>query len=268
MDSSLEAEISSIIDNPQPPNNLVSLNLARSQRQWMSSGPTLGKYKWQRGTMKIELTDIKRWVSHAIAAPFGIAAGTYLVANLGGSGQWLFWRDWPAMFSAATVGTLVYVGFASLCELVIKGLSVIYRAGYKAGQASGRAEIQTAALKKGREEGKKIALTTAWRVAAIDAEKQVVRLAASDLDINLPAVLGQPYMTARLEVVSPWDALWKQLADGSAELRRRLDVQTANDEMDKMLRKAAGVAVSDFRKQVERFCEADDSRQQQLDNRA
>lgn len=217
--------------------------------------------------MRMGLTGIKRWVTHAVAAPVGIAVATYLVANLSGSGEWLFWQDWPAMFSAATVGTLVYVGFAALCELVINGISEVYRVGYKAGQAYGLGESQAASLKKGREEGKEIALTAAWRVASTDAEKQVVRLAASDLDINLPAVLGQPYMTARLQVISPWDALWKQLADGSAELRQRLDVQKANDEMDKMLRKAAGVAVSDFRKQVERFCETYDSRQGQSDNR-
>lgn len=212
--------------------------------------------------MKTDLTGIKRWATHAVAAPFGIAVTTYLVANLGGFGEWLFWQDWPAMFSAATAGTLVYVSLAALCELVVKGIGAIYLAGYKAGHAYGHEEGQTAAIKKGREEGKEIALTAAWRVAATDAEKQVVRIAASDLDINLPAVLGQLYATTRLEVISPWDALWKQLADGSAELRRRLEVETANDEMDKMLRKAAGVAVSDFRKQIERFCEAYDSLQQ------
>ena len=175
--------------------------------------------------MKIDLTGIKRWVTHAVAAPFGIAVGTYLVANLAGSGEWLFWQDWPAMYSAANVGTLVYIGFAALCELVIKGISVRYRAGYKAGQAYGRDEGQTAAIKEGREEGKEIALTAAWRVAATDAEKQVVRLAASDLDINLPAVLGQSYTTGRLEVVQPWNFLFKRLAEGADELRQRLDVQ-------------------------------------------
>ena len=218
--------------------------------------------------MRIEVTNIKRWVTHAVAAPFGIAVFTYFVANLLGSGEWLFWRNWPAMFSATTGGTLVYVGLAALCELVIKGISAIYRAGYRAGQESGREESQSGAIGKGREEGKEIALTAAWQVAGTDAEKQVVRLAASALDINLPAVLGQPYMTARGQVISPWDALWKRLFDGCDELRQRLDVQAANDEMDKMLRKAAGVAVSDFRKQVEQFCETHDSRQCQLDHQA
>ena len=216
--------------------------------------------------MKIEITNIRKWVSHAIALPFGIAVGTYLVANLVGSGEWLFWRDWPAMFSATTGGTLVYVGLVALYELLIKCISAIYRAGCKAGQESGREESQSAAIKTGREEGKEIALTAAWRVAGTDSEKQVVRLAANALDINLPAVLGQSYITASVEVISPWDSLWKRLAGGCDELRQRLDVQAANDEMDKMFRKAAGVAVSDFRKQVERFCEAHDSRQRQLDH--
>ena len=216
--------------------------------------------------MRIEVTNIRRWVTHSVAAPFGIAVVTYFVANLGGSGEWLFWQDWSAMLSATTVGTLVYAGIAALVDLMIRGISAIYRAGYRAGQEFGREESQSAAIGKGREEGKEIALTAAWHVAGTDAEKQVVRLAASALDINLPAVLGQPYMTARVEVISPWDALWKRLADGCDELRQRLDIQTANDEMDKMLRKAAGVAVSDFSKQVERFCEADHSRQRQLND--
>lgn len=218
--------------------------------------------------MKIELKGMRRWITHAVAAPFGITVSIYLVANLVGSGRWLFWQDWSALYSAATFGTLMYVCIAALCELVAKTIGTIYRAGYKKGQAFGRDESQTAGIIKGREGGKKIALTTAWRVAATEEEKQVVRLAASDLDINLPAVLGQPYVTIRADVISPWDNLWKQLADGSAQSRQRLDVHTANDEMDKMLRKAAGVAVSDFKKQVERFCEIHDLRKGPIDDQS
>ncbi len=205
--------------------------------------------------LRVALTVSQRWVNHIVAFPFGTAAFTYLIANLFGSGEWFFWRDWQALGSAATYGGLAYAVVAALVDLAIRVVGKIRDSGYQAGLRDGREEGHTASLNQGKLEGKEVALTAAWRVASSDDEKRVVRLAAADLGINLPGILGQPHATVRVEVISPWDVLWRRLADKSTQLRERLDVQSANEEIERMLNTAAKVAVSDFSRQVDRFCE-------------
>ena len=203
-----------------------------------------------------------RWLYHSIAGPTIGIIGTYLWANLYGNGQWLFWQSMTAIQEAGFYGALAYPAFSVLFEATM----LIWRTGYKAGHAADFAEHQSTAIKAGRSEGKSTALTVAWRLAGTDEQKNLIRAAASDLDINLPAVLGQPYATARLEVISPWDVLWQRLADASAQLRRRLEVDAVNGELDKMLRRAAGVALADLAKQNERLGELNDLRRRQLDD--
>ena len=203
-----------------------------------------------------------RWLYHSIAGPTIVIIGTYLWANLYGNGEWLFWQNMEAIQEAGFYGALVYLAVSVWYEAMM----LIWRRGYKAGHAAGFAEHQSTAIKAGRSEGKSTALTVAWRLAGTDEQKDLIRAAASDLDINLPAVLGQPYTTARLEVISPWDVLWQRLADASAALRRRLEVDAVNGELDKMLRRAAGVALVDLSKQIEQLGELNDLRRRQLDD--
>ena len=210
--------------------------------------------------MRIALNVSRRWINHIVAFPIGTAIFTYLFGITFGSGEGSFWRDWQALGLAVTFGGLAYSAFAAAIDLTIIFLGKIRSSGYQAGLRDGRHEGQAASLNQGRQEGKEIALTAAWRVATSDEEKRVVRLAAADLDMNLPAILGQIHATARLQVRSPWDALWRRLADKSSELRDRLDPQDANEEIERMLQSAATVAVSDFARQVDRFCETYEAR--------
>ncbi len=194
-----------------------------------------------------EFQHSNRWFHHAIAAPIIAIVGTYLWANFYGDDEWLFWQNMSAIQAADFYGALAYPVLGALYESTMW----IWRKGYKAGHKAGFAEQQSAAIKAGRSEGKDIALTVAWRLAGTDEQKNLVRWTASDLDINLPAVLGQSYVTAKLEVISPWDALGTRFADVSAELRQRVEINAFDSEFDKILRRAAAVAIADLEKQIE-----------------
>ena len=190
-----------------------------------------------------------RWIHHAIAGPIIGVIGTYICARLFGNGEWLFWENMAAIQEAGFYGALLYPAFSALYEASM----LIWRRGYLVGHTDSYAEHQSTAIQNGRDEGKATALTVVWRLAGTDEQKDLVRAAASDLDINLPAVLGQPYMTARLSVLSPWDVLWKRFADASSKLRQLLGIDAFNGEFDKMLRQAASVALDDLVKQVNRL---------------
>ena len=210
--------------------------------------------RWRR------LSNINRWSTHAFTAPLGVAAATYLWANIAGTGQWLFWQDWSALTDAFFYGALAYSSLAAFLWLLMKGVDSLVSAVYNAGRMEGRAEHQAKAISTGRREGMEIALSEMWRLAETDNAKSVVRQVANNHDINVPAIVGGISFTARLSVLSPWDALWKQIAGATAELRQRFGTDEFNDEVDTMLRQAAGVAVSDLWKQIERMKELDDKR--------
>ena len=196
----------------------------------------------------------KRWLYHGIASPLIAVITTYLLACCFGNGEWLFWPNLAAIQSGGVWGGLVYLALATMYEATM----LIWRQGHRAGRAEGFAERQSAAIKDSRNEGKNTALTVAWRLAGNDDQKNLVRMTASDLDINLPAILGQPHFTARLEVQLPWDNLWRLLADACADLRRRLAADAFDVESDRMLRNAVGVALADFRKRIERIPESNE----------
>ena len=91
-----------------------------------------------------------------------------------------------AIQGADFYGFLLYPALAAIYEIG----HCIWCNGYRAGRVEGFAEHQSVAISSGRDEGKNIALTVAWRLASTDDQKNLIRFAASDLDINLPAVLG------------------------------------------------------------------------------
>ena len=213
---------------------------------------------------KFQLRYSNRCLYHAIASPTIALIGAYLWASFYGNGEWIFWRNIGKIQEAGVFGILAYLILSALYEATM----LIWRKGRKAGCAEGFAERQSAAIKDGRNEGKNIALTVAWSLSGTDEQKNLVRLAASDLDINLPAVLGHPYVTARLEVLRPWDVIWQRLADASAELRRRTEVDAFDVELDRMLRRAADVALADLRKRIERLPELDERRDGRAGNSA
>ena len=189
----------------------------------------------------------KRWLDHAIAAPVVALIGTYLWANVFVDGEWLFWKNMAAIQDAGVYGVLLYLLLASLYEALLWG----FRVGYRLGHAAGFSEHQSASIMTGRDEGKEIALTTAWRIAGTDEQKNLVRLTANHLEINLPAILGQSYTTARLSVLNPWDSLLRQLSDASAQVRERTEIGAFDATWDKMLRQAFGAGISDLQKQLE-----------------
>lgn len=210
----------------------------------------------------VQLRHADRWAYHVITAPLIGLLGTYLWANLLGEGKWLFWQDMNAIQAVDFYGFLLYPALAAIYEI---GL-LVRRSGYSAGHAAGFAEHQSAAIKSGQDEGKNIALNVAWRLASTEEQKNLLRVAASDLDINLPAVLGQLYGTATVTVRSPWDSLWRRLADASADLRRVVSTDTFDTELDHMLRVAAGAALSDLTKQIERRREVENRRLQESES--
>ncbi len=210
----------------------------------------------------LELRHADRWVYHVVSAALIGLLGTYLWANLLGDGEWFFWQDMKAIQGADFYGFLFYPALAAIYEIG----HFVWCNGYRAGRVAGFAEHQSAAINSGRDEGKNIALIVAWRLASTDDQKSLIRFAASDLDINLPAVLGQPYMTARVEVLSPWDSLWRRLADASADLHRLVSTDTFDSELDHMLRLAAGTALSDLTKQIERRREVENRRLQKSES--
>ena len=189
-----------------------------------------------------------RWLNHAGTGPIIAFVGPYLWSTIFGNGEWLFWKNLEALESAILWGPLLYVGVFALYELG----NLCWRKGYRTGQVAGFAEHQSAAIITGREEGKNIALTVAWRLSGTDEQRNLVRSAASDLDINLPAVLGQPYMTAKLSVIQPWDHLHNRLAELAAQVRQRGKVEDFDERWDKMLREATGSAITDLEKQIQR----------------
>ena len=107
-------------------------------------------------------------------------------------------------------------------------------------------------IKTRQDEGKKTALTVAWRLCGTDEQKNLVRSAASDLDIDLPPVLRQPHVTFNLSVIQPWDHLHKRLADLAAQVRLRERFEDFDDKWNKMLREATGTALTDLEKQIQR----------------
>ena len=187
-----------------------------------------------------------RIVHHGITGPTVGLLVAYLWTNLVGNGEWLFWKDVGAAGEGSIPGILTFVVMSAAFEI----WKWIWRAGHRAGYADGVAESQAEAILMGRGEGEEKALTVVWRLAATDEQRSLVQAAASDLDINLPAVLGQPHITARGQAISPWDTLWKRMANLSAEVRERVDVQTFDRDFDRMLRIAAGVALDDLNRQL------------------
>ena len=210
--------------------------------------------RWRR------LSNVNRWSTHAFIAPLGVAAATYTWANITDTGQWLFWQEWSALTDAFFYGALAYSIFAALLWLSMKCVDSLVSAIYNAGRIEGHAEHQTKAINSGRREGMEIVLSEMWRLAETDNTKSVVRRVANNHDINVPAIVGGISITARVSVVSPWDALWKQMASATAELRQRFGGDEFNDEIDMMLRQAAGVAVSDLWRQIERIRKLKDKR--------
>ena len=106
------------------------------------------------------LTGDADWASvHARILPFGSAIGTYLVANLAGSGEWAFWRNWDAMMEAAGLGVIAHgIAAVVLLEGGIKlGLYVVDK--WKADRARMRAEERAVGRAEGRAEGRSEALS-------------------------------------------------------------------------------------------------------------
>ncbi len=188
-----------------------------------------------------------RWLNHGITAPLCALLGTYLWANAFGDGEWLFWRNFDALALADFYGAFAFPIVILMYEL----LAWIWRSGYTAGRSDGIDESQFEATRVGRREGQEAALTAAWRLAETSDAKALVRAAAGDLDITLPALLGGPSATIRLEVLSPWDSIWRRFADASAELRQRLDAGEVEDELDYAMRSAISAAVTDLTKRIE-----------------
>ena len=186
-----------------------------------------------------------RWLNHGGTGPIIAFLGPYLWSTIFGNGEWLFWKNSEALESVVLWGPLLYIGVFALYELG----NLCWRKGYKTGQIAGFEDHQSAAIKTGRDEGKNIALTVAWRLCGTDEQKNLVRAAAS---INLPAVLGQFYITVQPSVIQPWDHLHKRMAELSAQVRQRESVEDFDDKWDKMLREATGTALTDLEKQVQR----------------
>ncbi len=207
------------------------------------------------------LKNANRLAFHAGIAPFGTAAATYLWAVLVGQGEWLFWQSWSAFTDSAFWGGLIYFAFAGTVWLAIKGADTLIEAIRKSGYSAGLADNRSEKIRIGRREGMTNALDELWRLAEDPATKALIRLVANTHEINVPSIRGGIRATAEVTVISPWDTLWKRLADLTAELRKRFGFDEYNDRTDKMVRIAIGAAVSDLEKQIERIRESDRRRE-------
>ena len=214
--------------------------------------------KWRK------LRDLNRLAFHAGIAPFGAAVATYLWAILLGDGEWLFWQYWSAFTDAAFYGGLVYSFLAGLFWLGIKCTDSVFEAIHKSGYAAGLAENRSDGIRTGRREGMVTVLTESWRLADTADTKAVIRQVANNHDIDLPAIVGGFSGTVHVRVLSPWDVLWRRLADATDELRQRFDVDDFDDEVDRMLRSAIGIAVAELKKEIDQIKTLNPPRARQL----
>ena len=212
-----------------------------------------------------KLKSFNRLAFHAGIAPFGAAVTTYLWAILLGEGQWLFWQSWSAFTDSAFYGGLSYCTLAGLGWLTIKGADALIESIRKIGYTEGLEVNRSANIQVGRREGMTNALDELWRLAEDPATKTLIRLVANNHEINVPSIGGGPTMTARLTVISPWDNLWRRLADATAELRKRFGDEY-DGQVDKMVRVAIGAAVADLEKQIQRMRELDQRRENGKDS--
>lgn len=208
-----------------------------------------------------KLKNANRLVFHAGVAPFGTAVATYLWAVLAGDGKWLFWESWSALTDSAFYGGLIYLVLAGFVWLAIRGADALIEAIRKTGYAEGLATNRSDNIQVGRREGMTNSLDELWRLAEDPATKTLIRLVANNHEINVPSIGGGVRVTARVTLVSPWDTLWRRLADATAELRNRFGSDEYDDQVDKMVRVAIGAAVADLEKQIERMRELDQRRE-------
>ena len=183
-----------------------------------------------------------RWLNHGITATLFALLGTYLLSSVFGDGEWLFWRDVGALASAGFYGALA----SPIVMVVYELLALVRRRGYDAGHAIGLAQKQVEAT----TEGSALALSAAWKLTVTDDERTLLSGVALDLGID-PADLQRG--SARVEVVSPWDVIWRRFAEACALLRERLDVDERERELDRAIRHAAGTAVTDLNQRVARL---------------
>ena len=208
-----------------------------------------------------KLKNANRLAFHAGVAPFGAAVATYLWAVLAGTGKWLFWESWSAFTDSAFYGGLIYFVLAGLVWLAIRSADALIKTIRKTGYAEGLADNRSENIQVGRREGMTNSLDELWRLAEDPATKALIRLVANNHEINVPSIGGGPRVTARVTLISPWDTLWRRLADATAELRKRFGSDEYDDQVDKMVRVAIGAAVADLEKQIERMRELDQRRE-------
>ena len=177
---------------------------------------------------------------------------TYLGVNLLGDGHWLIWKTWPEFANAFLYGTLSFAFLAILVSVLVKGLNWAIHSVHQAGRNEGFTEHQAQAISEGRKEGMEMALAELSRLAVTDETKTLLRQVADNNDLNVAAIVGRFTGTAQVTLSSPWDTLSKRMADVTAELRQRTSNEDFDGQVDRLLRAAVGVAVSELQKELDR----------------